>query len=386
MITETMSNRERMFRAFRHREADRVPAVIHARGEVQRALAGYYGCASYREVLRLLGADAYAGMMFDVSFPGFQERADRMLQTDAPGAGKRYVFHDERTFEDGWGVVRRLGRDGKYLEWVTGPLVDADEPEELPVWDALDEFSMHYQYGGVHEVGGTDDLASAFRALKEQDLVIKANITQPYKTAWQLRGMENVLADYLINRDFLERLYDRIFAVAGEILRRCTAAGADVIGFEGDIAMQDRVIMGPEPWRAVDKPRLAALLASCREINPEVVTFIHTDGDASAIMPDLIEVGFDVIDPIQPECMDPVEMKRLYGDRITLHGCGSLQKTLPFGTTEDCRREVRELIDGCGRGGGLVLRVSNNIGFDVPVENVAAWYEEARDYRPAFLS
>jgi len=82
-----------------------------------------------------------------------------------------------------------------------------------------------------------------------------------------------------------------------------------------------------------------------------------------------------VIDPIQPECMDPEEVKREFGDRITLHRCGSLQRTLPVGTPEECRQEARRLVESSGIDGGLVLGASN-----VPVENIAAWYEAVRDY------
>ena len=78
--------------------------------------------------------------------------------------------------------------------------------------------------------------------------------------------------------------------------------------------------------------------------------------------------------------MPPEQVKREFGDRITLHRCGSLQRTLPFGTPEDCRQEARRLVERCGVGGGLVLGASNTISFDVPVENIAACYEAVRDY------
>lgn len=125
---------------------------------------------------------------------------------------------------------------------------------------------------------------------------------------------------------------------------------------------------------------MAAVVRSCLEINPDVHVFIHSDGNIREILTDLIEIGFDVIDPIQPECMDPVEIKKEFGDRIILHRCGSLQRTLPFGTPEECRREARRLIEGCASGGELVLGASNTISFDVPMENIAAWYEAIRDY------
>ncbi len=99
---------------------------------------------------------------------------------------------------------------------------------------------------------------------------------------------------------------------------------------------------------------------------------------ASALI--LVEIGFDVINPIQPECMDPIEIKRRWGERITLHGCISIQRTLPFGSVDDVRREVETLIRQCGYNGGLVLLPSNNIQPDTPIENVLACYHTARDF------
>ena len=195
-----------------------------------------------------------------------------------------------------------------------------------------------------------------------------------------LRGMENLLCDYLINRSFIEKLYDKLYKLQGEILRRLTKVGMDMIGFEGDIAMQHSLIMGPDTWRAVDKPRLAKVIVSCKKINPNVHVFIHSDGDISEIMSDPIEIGFDVIDPIQSECMYPIEIKKLYGDKITLHRCGSLQRTLLFETLKDCKKEAVTYIEQCEQNGGLVLGASNTIGYDVPVKNVVVWYEAVRDY------
>lgn len=376
-----MNNRERLSKTFNHELPDRVPALVYARAEVERDLLSYYGVGSFKEVLQILGADTYARMVFDIVVPGFAGKTNGTLGGDCPGAGKEYIFHDERTFEDQWGVVRRVGSDGKYVQWITGPLAEAEDPDVYEVLAEPENLEWVYNFEGKDRIVDDDDLRQQIAEYQGQDLFAVAIVNQPFKTAWYLRGLENVLMDYLINRSFLEKLYDRIFELAGTILRQATSAGADMVGFDGDIAMQDRVIMGPESWRAVDKPRLAALIASCKEINPEVNVFIHSDGDIREILSDLIEIGFNVIDPIQPECMEPADIKRLYGDRIILHGCGSLQRTLPFGSPEDCRREVINLIRSCGGSGGLVLRVSNNIGYDVPVENVVAWYETVRDYR-----
>jgi len=94
----------------------------------------------------------------------------------------------------------------------------------------------------------------------------------------------------------------------------------------------------------------------------------------------LVEIGISVLNPIQPECMEPAEVKRRWGDRITLHGCISLQRTLPFGSPDDVRREVEDLIRTCGMDGGLILMPSNVIQPDTSVENIIACYHAARDF------
>ena len=195
-----------------------------------------------------------------------------------------------------------------------------------------------------------------------------------------MRGMDNLPADYLINRDFLDALYDRLYAFYGEICKRLARAGVDQISYTGDIAMQDRIIMGADTWRAVDKPRVAKLIADCRAIKPDVKFFIHSDGNVTDLMDDLVDVGFDIINPIQPECMDPVAVKKRWGGRITLHGGISPQKTLPFGSTADVREEVERLIRKCGYNGGLVVFPSNVIQPDTPVENIITCFHTARDF------
>ncbi len=361
--------RERMAAALRHRLADRIPATIFARGEVQRALARRLGVASFDEVKRLLGAELYADVELSLEFPA-SRKPNGMLAGDCPYAGERFFFHDERTFEDAWGVVRRVGSDGRYVGWVCGPLADA---QSLSGWELPEpRFAPDDR-----------ELEREIARRKAEGLFVRAFVPNPYKTAWYLRGMDALLADYAADPGFVESLYDRICPFFSDLLARYARLGVDMVAIEGDIAMQDRIIVGPGRWRRIDKPRLAAMIAAARRANPDVCVFFHSDGNLMDVMEDLVEIGFTVIDSLQPECMDPVEVKRRWGSRIVLHGCGSLQKVLPFGTVEDCRAEVRTLIESCGYDGALVLRPSNMVGWDVPLDNIIAWYDEARTFDPA---
>jgi uroporphyrinogen decarboxylase len=282
---------------------------------------------------------------------------------------------DDRTHEDSWGVRFRFGEAARYQEWLSGPLQKAESTADV----------AHYHFPTTTDIRDPVNYAARVAQLKRDGNFVSGGIENPFKRLWHLRGYENALMDYLANLEVLEAIYDKLFALAAETSVRMTRAGVDMIKVVGDVAMQDRIIMGPDPWRKVDKPRFAALIAACRVINPQVRFFFHSDGKLTDLMDDLIEVGFTVINPIQPECMDPLEVKRRWGRRITLHGCISLQRTLPFGTVADVRAEVETLIRECGRDGGLVLMPSNVIQPDSPIENIIACYHTVRDFDLAGL-
>lgn len=200
-------------------------------------------------------------------------------------------------------------------------------------------------------------------------------MTQAFKSAWLVRGMNNVLMDYLINPNLINEMYERIYSFATASCISLVKAGVDMIEITGDIGMQRGLMMSPAVWRKFDKERLGKLILRLKEINPDLKMFMHTDGDVSEIIEDLIEIGIDILNPIQPECMAPAEIKKKYGDRLVLHGAVSLQKTLPFGSPEDVREEVRFLIKNCNVDGGFVIGPSNVLFKEIPPENIVAMYE-----------
>ena len=352
-----------------HRLPDRFPVHFWARPEVKRALQDLFDTD---DTGTALGIDPAGGVGFGISFPDYAAKTNGRLEGDMPHAGGEFIFHDDegRVFEDRWGVVRRVGLDGKYVEWVRGPLQDATTLSELE----------DYGFPGVDRTIDNPNAAQHVSDSKQEGLWVSGGVAQPFKTAWELRGLQNVLMDYYLNREFLEAFYDKIYTLETEVARRIAAAGADQLGIGGDIAMQDRMLIPPKLWREIDKPRLAYLISEAKRLNPGIHIFIHSDGNLMEIMDDLIEIGFDIINPVQPECMDPTEVKQRWGDRITLHGTLSIQQTLPFGTVEDVRREVTDRIENCGYNGGLVIGPSNVIPYDVPIENVVTAFQTVLEY------
>lgn len=332
-----------------------------------RRLKEYYGVDSFSQVEEELGIDTWAEFSESLSFPEFDRRINGVLDGDSPHAGGGFIMHDRDTFEDAWGVVRRRGSDGKLEEWITGPLAEAKSVDE-------------YNFPGPERIIGDPEGPVKVAGMKEDGWFVNGGLTMPFKLAWELRGLQNFLMDYHINPQFLDGLYDKIFALETEQARRLAMAGVDCISVVGDIAMQDRLIMSPGKWRHFDKPRLSRLIAEVRQLKPDIFFFIHSDGNLMEIMSDLIEIGFDIINPVQPECMDPVRVKECFGSKITLHGTIGIQTTLPFGTVDEVRREVAGRIENCGYNGGLILGPANVVMYDTPIENVIALYETARDY------
>jgi len=200
-----------------------------------------------------------------------------------------------------------------------------------------------------------------------------------FEIAWYLRGMDLFMEDLIGGEDIAHELIRRLTGIRVEMARRYAAAGADLLMLGDDVATQIDMMISPALWRDTLKPHLARVIRAAKEVNPDILIFYHGDGNMERILPDLIEIGVEVLNPVQPECMEPVKMKERYGDRLAFWGCLGTQTTMPFGTPEDVKRVVRHLIQTVGQGGGLFLAPTHVLEPDVPWENVEAFVEAVRD-------
>jgi uroporphyrinogen decarboxylase len=144
-------------------------------------------------------------------------------------------------------------------------------------------------------------------------------------------------------------------------------------------------MISPEAYRALIKPRQARFFRRLHERSPAKV-FFHSCGSVAAILEDLVEIGVDVLNPVQVSAagMDPGELKRRYGGRLAFWGAIDTQRILPYGSVEEVRREVERVIEILAPGGGYVLSAVHNLQPDVPVANILAMFDHARNYRPSF--
>ena len=195
-----------------------------------------------------------------------------------------------------------------------------------------------------------------------------------YERAWSLRGMEGFLIDMVASPGFAHELLDRICAVNLDLIAQACKHPIDCVRFGDDWGAQHGLIMGPDLWREFIKPRMARMIDACHSQGKTV--FLHSDGDILDIIPDLIEIGLDILNPVQPDVMDIYSVKREFGSKLTFLGGVSVQNLLPNGSADEVRREIRQLIRVVGAGGGFIVSPTHILGPDIPIENVAAMIDE----------
>jgi len=224
-------------------------------------------------------------------------------------------------------------------------------------------------------------LEPATRALQERGLAVQGELyVTIFETAWAIRGFEEMLADLVLRPDFAEALFDRLTDLRLAQARQMAEAGVDVLRLGDDVASQTGMLISPALWRKWFKPSMARIIDAARAIKPEIQIFYHSDGDCRAIVPDLIEIGVTVLNPVQPECMDPAELKREYGDRLAFWGTVGTQSTMPHGTPAEVRAVVKERIETVGKGGGLLISPTHTLEPDVSWENLIAFVEAVEEF------
>jgi uroporphyrinogen decarboxylase len=201
-----------------------------------------------------------------------------------------------------------------------------------------------------------------------------------FERAWSLRGMEDVLVDFILNPEFVDELLDRIVEYNLKVVDLVAGYPIDCIFFGDDWGQQRGLIMGPEHWRNYLKPRLVRMYAHVRSKGMKVAQ--HSCGDIREVFPDLVEAGMDIYNTFQPEIYDVAEMKRLYGERVTFYGGVSTQRLLPKAAPAEVKAEVRRLMDVLGTDGGYVVAPTHAIPDDVPVDNILAFLEVVRNQAP----
>jgi uroporphyrinogen decarboxylase len=205
-----------------------------------------------------------------------------------------------------------------------------------------------------------------------------------YEWTKSIRGEDAFFVDLYENPEFVETLVEKVADFTLSFSGALQAAGLDVLSYYDDFGAQDRLQISPRHWRRFIKPAWARIWKIIKERNKDTIIFLHSCGCVEEVIPDLIEIGLDVLHPIQPETMDVYRIASQYQSALALWGTISCQKTLPLGKPEDVEREIAERVERIGSKGAFMVSPANIMGPDVPLQNIEAFFKACQKYCAGF--
>lgn len=351
-----LTHRERVRLALEHRETDRVPIAMVCSGLNPPAHADL---SEYLRANRGVSVEQYLKPLLDIEY-----------------IGPCYIGPPLEPNQDIWGVVRRSVSygTGSYEEIDFYPLANAESIDDLRGynWPSTEWFD----YSGIPE--------SIRRANAEQEYCLMISGGNPFETAWYMMGLEKMFADLVLEPELADCILTRVTEFFVEHTRKTLeAAGGmvDLVFTADDIGGQQGLLLSLGMWEDYIKPHHERLNRLIHEFGARVI--YHTDGAVMPAVPGLIDMGIDVLQALQFDAhgMDPDVLKASYGDRLCFEGGISVQSTLPFGTVEAVREEVRERIRVLAKDGGHILGPSHAIQAGTPPENIVAMFDTAYQHR-----
>ena len=356
-----MTSKERVRQALQHRATDRVPVDLWATPETYARLRQHFGAATDEEVRLALGVD------IRVAGPRYtgpeSKRSETPLEASEPGAVR-----------DVWGVERKPVEVGgaRYLEVSHYPLAGVRTVAEVDAYPWPDPETYDF-----------DEVARQAEAAGDHYVVNvghRLNRTGVLKCATYLRGMDAFLMDLALRPELARVIIRHVtdyYLAHNERIFRAARGLVDAFLMGDDFGTQTGLLVGRPCWREFFAPSLREFAALARDYGLTVM--IHSCGGVRELIDDLIELGVEVLNPVQVRAagMEVEGLKKDFGSRISFYGAIDIQEMLPHGSVEEVENEVERTIEVLGRGGGYILCSTHNIQPDTPVENILAMYRTA---------
>ena len=379
----SMTPRERVLTAINHQEPDRVPIIIGTSNTTTMKMKPYQ---QLKEFLGILAEDRYIYNWPELGSAALDEETLVRLHSDARGVLDRfpekiYQRNQNRTphtpFIDDWGIGQIETQPGI---WFPGyyPMAEAHtlaEIESYP-WPDMDDPSRV-----VH-------VREQAKRLAEENLyaiIATPWLLFPFERANALMGMENFLPQMVMNRDFAQALLSKITDLCkllmGHFLNEL-GDNVDIIKIGDDLGTQDSLMISPKMYREMLKPLHADYIKFIKE-NTNAKIFFHTDGDVFDLVDDFIEIGVDILNPIQTSAgkmANLAGLKKRYGGDLIFCGAIDTQNILPYGSPDQVRKEVRRVINTLGPSGGYMLASVHTILDEVPPENIMAIVDAVEEF------
>lgn len=347
-----LTHRQRVRLALEHRETDRVPIALVCAGINQPVVKELRPHLAEQRGLTL---EQYLEPLIDIAT-----------------VGPRYTGPPLPSGTDIWGVHRTPVSygPGEYMEIDHYPLAAARSVADLDRhrWPSPDWF----------DCSTLPEEIAADRAAGDHCLMVMNG--NPFETSWYMRGLEQMMMDFVLEADLAHAIFERVTDFYVEHFTRILSAargGIDLVFTADDIAHQQGLMMSLGMWAEFIKPCHARINRVVHEFGARVI--YHSDGAVTGAVGGLVDMGIDVLQALQFDAqgMDPATLKERHGRTLSFAGGVSVQRTLPFGTADQVRDEVRRLIGILGRGGGYILGPSHAIQAGTPPENVVAMFDTA---------
>jgi uroporphyrinogen decarboxylase len=380
-----MNSRQRVLTALGHREPDRVPfdlgsvqvTGIHvtAYRSLRRALGlPDVGVALCDEIQQLAMIDDDLADRLKIDTHGLYPLNSHNWQVVAEDAGEYWAYHDE------WGIThRRPKENGLYFSVANVPLPRSELTErdiEQHSWPDV---------GHPQRIAGLRKMAQQYRATGYA-VVLKDAFAGIFEFAQRIVGMQNLLMMMVTDEAVACTLFDKLLELKLNYWRSALAELGDVVDvvtYADDYGTQESQIISPAMFRRLLKPRVAQVFDMFARRAPQAGRFFHSDGNVRPLLPDFIEMGVNILNPvhIRAKGMEPAALKRDFGRDLTFWGGGvDTQGVLPRGTPAEVKDEVRRNIEALAPGGGYVFNTVHNIQADVPPENIIAMWEALQEY------
>ncbi len=376
VMTE-MTHRERLLAAVNHRQPDRVPIDFAGTRDSSIVVEGY---RRLKQHFGVQDGDTLTSRMMQVV--DVNERILEALDVDArgvfPPAPPDELIGEDR-YRDEWGVERVRPDGAYYFDQVSFPLAGDITRADI----------LRYPWPDPQPAVRRCGLRDRIREIHAAGCAAVLNLQSGFvHTSQYLRGFEDWFADFAGDRKLLEMLFDAVLdaslAISRELLDEA-GEEADILMASDDLGLQGGLMVSPESYRELIKPRHKRYFRLIHDMSPGKI-FFHTCGSVADIVEDMIEIGVDILHPVQVSAagMAPAGLKRKYGADLAFWGAVDTQHVLPRGSVRDVEREVERCVEQLGEGGGYVLGAVHNVQPDVPVDNLLAMYRHAREYIPSF--
>lgn len=361
-----MNSKERLVRALNFQETDRPPVFCSIVPQLAEKLSKHFGIPCEAGIDSPMSGNriSWADLMVRLG-------SDCVCVASCAPDNAPTVTHEDGLIVNEWGIGMR--NHGLYDDFEVHPLAHVTTVEEIEA----------YPFPDVNAPGRFRKAEESIAKYGSEYGIIGDLECSIFETSWYLVGLEKLFMDMAMEEPYVDALMDKVAHFHTEVGKRLVEMGADLIWCGDDLGSQNGPMISVDMFDRYMAPRISKMFAEFKKINPNVKVAWHSCGSILPLIPRFVELGLDVLNPIQPMAtgMEPQWLKDTYGDKLGFFGGICVQDLLPKRTPEEIKAEVKRRISILSKNGGYLVAPAHNVQADTPIENIFAMFEAVREYQ-----